>query len=64
MRVVVTDTAWADMLEIGKAIREHNPRRAKTFVGELYDRCRELGSLHHAFSLVPRLEWTGVGRRP
>ncbi|MGO4832261.1 type II toxin-antitoxin system RelE/ParE family toxin, partial [Rhizobiaceae sp. 2RAB30] len=36
----------------------------RLFVNELYDRCKELGSLHHAFSLVPRLEQTGIRRRP
>jgi plasmid stabilization system protein ParE len=39
MRVVVTDEAKADLVEIGEFIRPHNPARAATFVDELLDRC-------------------------
>ncbi len=39
MRVVITDAAKADLVEIGEMIRPHNPTRAMAFVDELLNRC-------------------------
>lgn len=64
MRVVLTDVAYTDLLRIGAAIRVDNPRRAATFVAELYECCQSLSSMPRAFPLLP--DWTdrGVRRRP
>ena len=53
MRVVLTETAWADMLNIGLAIKEHNASRAESFVDELYDRCKQLGDMPFAYPSCP-----------
>jgi toxin ParE1/3/4 len=53
MKVVITDTAYADLLHIGRTIRADNPMRAETFVDELYERCRSLGTMPLAFPLLP-----------
>lgn len=64
MIVVLTETATADLVAIGRHIATDNPQRAKTFVAELKSRCHELGTMPKAFALVPRHEHSGVRRRP
>lgn len=64
MIVVLTETAMADLVAIGRHIATDNPQRAKTFVAELESRCHELGTMPKAFALVPRHEHGGVRRRP
>ena len=62
MKVVITDAAKADLVEIGEFIRPHNPKRALTFVDELLDRCATLADMPNAFPLVPRYERYGIRR--
>ena len=64
MIVVLTETAIADLVAIGRHIKTDNPRRAETFVAELESRCHQLGTMPKAFALVPRHERSGVRRRP
>ena len=64
MIVVLTETAMADLVAIGRRIGADNPRRAETFVAELESRCHELGDMPKAFALVRRHENSGVRRRP
>jgi toxin ParE1/3/4 len=63
MIVVLTETAIADLIAIGRHIETDNPQRAKTFVAELESRCYELGAMPKAFALIPRHEHSGVRRR-
>ena len=56
MKVVITNAAKSDLLEIGEFIRPHSPKRAITFVEELLDRCARLADNPDAFLLVPRYE--------
>lgn len=62
MKVVITETAKADLIEIGEFIRAHNPKRAASFVTELLNRCKTLGDMPRAFPLVPRYEQHGIRR--
>ena len=62
MRVVITDAARADLIEIGEFIRPHNPKRAESFVDELLDRCEALADMPRAFPFVPRYEHYGIRR--
>lgn len=62
MRVVLTDEAKADLMDIGEFIRPHNPARAATFVDELLDRCAALADMPRAYPLVPRYERYGIRR--
>ena len=39
MKVVLTESAKADLIEIGEFIRAHNPKRAASFVAVLLNRC-------------------------
>ena len=64
MIVVLTETAIADPVAIGRHIETDNPQRSKTFVAELKSRCHELGTMPKAFALVPRHEHSGARRRP
>jgi toxin ParE1/3/4 len=64
MIVVLTETAIADLVAIGRYIKADNPQRAETFVAELESRCHQLGAMPKAFTLVPRHERSGVRRRP
>ena len=63
MKVVITDAAYADLLQIGREIRKHSLARAESFVSELYDRCQRLGAMPRAYPLLPNWEDRGVRRR-
>ncbi|RAI41508.1 type II toxin-antitoxin system RelE/ParE family toxin [Rhodoplanes roseus] len=63
MKVVVTEAAFSDLIEIGRAVARDDPTRAETLVSELYDRCRQLGATPRAFPLLPDWEERGVRRR-
>jgi hypothetical protein len=39
MKVVITNAAYAELLQIAHEIRKHSPARAESFVSELCDRC-------------------------
>lgn len=62
MKVVLTEAAKADLIEIGEFIGDHNPKRAASFVNELLNRCEALGDMPRAFPLIPRYEHHGVRR--
>lgn len=62
MKLVLTEAAKADLIEIGEFIRPHNPKRAATFVEELLDRCEALADAPRAYPLVPRYEHHGIRR--
>jgi toxin ParE1/3/4 len=64
MKLVFTDEAKADLLQIGEWIAEDNPARAFTFVNEIEDRCARLTGMPRAYALVPRHENSGVRRVP
>ena len=64
MIVILTETAIADLVAIGRHIKTDNPQRAETFVAEIKSRCHQLGAMPKAFALVPRHERSGVRRRP
>lgn len=64
MKVVVTDTAINDLIQIGRYIKQDSPERAETFVAEIYERCQRLGGMPRAFPLVPGREKSGIRRRP
>lgn len=63
MKVIVTEAAFGDLLQIGRTIRYDNPSRAETFVAELHDRCQRLGDMPRAFPLLPNWEDRGIRRR-
>ncbi len=63
MKVVLTDEALRDLEEIGDYIARDNPERARTFVGELLAKARQLGDRPEAFPVVPRYAHLGVRRR-
>lgn len=62
MKVVLTDGAKLDLLEIGDYIRLHNHERAAGFVEELLDHCQALADLPRRHPLVPRYEHHGIRR--
>jgi plasmid stabilization system protein ParE len=61
VKVVLTDQAIADLIAIGRFIREDNPARAVTFVPELKDKCFRIGQMPKAFPLIIGRE---KGRHP
>ena len=63
MRVALTESAFADLLEIGRAIAKDSPARALSFVDELHERCIGLATMARAFPLVPGWEDRAVRRR-
>jgi addiction module RelE/StbE family toxin len=62
MKLVFTDEAKADLLQIGEWIAEDNPARALTFVDELETRCARLTTMPRAYPLVRGQENSGVRR--
>jgi toxin ParE1/3/4 len=62
MKVVITNAAKADLVEIGEFIRPHSPIRSITFVDELLDRCGTLADMPRVFPMVPRYEHHGIRR--
>jgi toxin ParE1/3/4 len=64
MKVIISDTAYTELLQIGRWIKIDNPGRAERFVSEIYDRCQSLRDMPRAFPLVPRWEEQGIRRRP
>lgn len=64
MRVVLTDQAIGNLLQIARYIRQDNPNRAKTFVAELEDRCIRLAATPYAYPLIPGREHSAIRRRP
>lgn len=63
MKVIVTDAAWNDLLAIGRTIQADNPKRAETFIEEIYQSCGDLADMPFAFSTVPGHEASGIRRR-
>lgn len=62
MKVVITNTAKADLVGIAEFISQHNPQRAISFVDELLDRCVLLGDTPRAYALVQRYKNYGIRR--
>jgi toxin ParE1/3/4 len=63
LNVTITEAAWEDMLNIGRAIMQDSPVRAGTFIDELHDRCESLGQWPRAFPMLPGYEDKGIRRR-
>ena len=63
MRVILAQSAIADLIAIGRYIKNDNPARAETFVQELEQKCMELGSMPEAFPIVPHRKNKKMRRR-
>jgi toxin ParE1/3/4 len=63
MKVVLSEAAYADLLDIGQNIKNNNPLRAKTFVDELYNCCQKIGIMPLAYPLLQNWEEHGIRRR-
>lgn len=64
MKVVITQAAWDDLLDIGRHIASDSPRNAEAFLEKAYTACLGLGEMPEAFERVPRHEGSGIRRRP
>lgn len=64
MKVKILETALIELMKIGRAIKIDNPKRAESFVSEIYDKCQSLATMARAFPLLPRWEEQGIRRRP
>lgn len=63
MIVVITDEAEADLERIADYIAIGSPRRAASFVRELFEKCHQLADMPLGFPLVAGFEVAGVHRR-
>ena len=63
MRVVWTQAAQADLIEISAYIKAGNPTRAVSFINEIIDAGEAISGMPRAFPLIPRLEHRGIRRR-
>ncbi len=64
MKVVFSDEAKADLVEIGDRIARSTPLRAASFVRELRKAAQQLGEMPRAFPVVARYEHYDIRRRP
>lgn len=64
MRVVLSEPAEFDLLEIAISIARHDRARARALVRELRGAARQIGTMPNAFALVPGHERHGFRRRP
>lgn len=62
MRVEITDRATADLRAIGRWMAQDNRPRSLTFVGELRERCKAIGSRPRAYALLRGFESGGIWR--
>lgn len=60
MSVLLTEKADADIENIAAYIAQSNPKRAATFVDELYLACEGISRRPLAFPLAPRLAALGM----
>ena len=63
MKVVFTEDAGRDLLDIGDYIAADSPLRALSFVREVRRKARDIGSQPRSFPVVPRYESKGIRRR-
>jgi len=63
VKLVFSDEARQDLLDIGDHIARDNPARALTFVQELRATASELLRTPHAFPILPRYAHLGLRRR-
>jgi plasmid stabilization system protein ParE len=63
MRATITESAWEDMLGVCRAIGLDSPRRAESFLEELYKHCVELADMPAAFPFASGYEAQGIRRR-
>lgn len=62
MKVVITQAAYADLIDIGDYIARDNPARAITFIDELERRCRLIRDHPEAAPLLAGHESKAVRR--
>jgi toxin ParE1/3/4 len=63
MKVRIGRAAMADLLAIGRYIKQDNPFRSQTFIQELEDKCLELADLPLAFPIIPHSKNKTIRRR-
>ena len=64
MKVVFTGEVFRDLEDIGEYIALDNPRRSRTFVGELAAKARDIGRTPYGFEAIGRYRDAGIRRRP
>jgi plasmid stabilization system protein ParE len=63
VKVVLTTEARIDLERIADYIAQDDPARARSFVGELLAKAREIGETPRGFPLVPRFAQLQIRRR-
>lgn len=63
MKVVFSDQALTDLIEIAIYIAQDNPARAMSFVDELEQKCLAIGNFPTGFPVVSGFESAGYRRR-
>lgn len=64
MKVTFAAEVFRDLEDIGEYIARDNPGRARTFVGELAAKARDIGRTPLGFEVVGRYRDLAVRRRP
>ncbi len=63
MKVVITESAYADTLAIGHFMMNDSPVRAQSFVSELFESCQKLENMPKIYPLLPDREDSGIRRK-
>lgn len=63
MKVVITDAAWTDLLDIFRHVSLQSPTAADRLVDTLHEKCRTLADNALAFPIVEGYEHIAIRRR-
>ncbi|MEO3998820.1 type II toxin-antitoxin system RelE/ParE family toxin [Mesorhizobium sp. CAU 1732] len=63
MRVVITDAAWNDTINIARHIANDSLTHAETFLDNIHERCIALGDFPQAYPFLKGYEAKGIRRR-
>ena len=63
MKVILAQAAIADLIAIGRYIKNDSALRAETFVQELEQKCMDLATMPLAFPIVPHRKNKSIRRR-
>ncbi len=63
MKVLITETAWSDLLAITTYVAADSRSAADRLLDQLYEACVGLGETPEAWPVVPRYADLGVRRR-
>lgn len=63
MKIILSELARDDLIDIGVQVSEYSPQRAARLVQEILDACESIADMPARYSRVPRFEHQKLRRR-